>query len=113
MSLEMLMYMAGVSENLQNLIAAVAVCAFIGGGLFAIVGMIENEDRFRKFGSIALIGALVGGAFGTLLPSKETLYSIAGVQLAKEGLNSQIGQKIKHLIESKIDNAINEVKKCR
>lgn len=101
-----LIYFAGISENIQCICVLIAICAFI----VAVPRLIEKE-KLDKIVIIFGIVFMISSISAALMPSKETIYTIAVVdQLTPDNID-QIGKASEDVVDyivDKIDQIIND-----
>jgi len=71
----------------------------------------DAETKFVKYRKLAiklLIIPLVLVFVGAFIPSKSTLYMIAGSEIAEAGYTSEMGGKVGQLVEQKINELLVE-----
>ena len=101
-----LIYFAGISENVQFTCILLAIVA----GSIMIVRLMEKE-AIDKIVIISGIFLMVFGISATLIPSKETIYTIAVIdQLTPDNID-QIGKTSEDVVDyvvDKIDQIVND-----
>ena len=114
MSIELFLYLADVSGSLKELFQIVTIVSALVGAFSLIPIYVEKmgSDLFRKLYPFALIAWVVGfGLLGALTPTKQTIYMMAGATVAKEALNSTVGQKVQQAIEDQLDEFLKKAEK--
>ena len=101
-----LIYFAGISENIQIICVLIAICTFI----VAVFCFFEKEKLDRIVIIFGII-FMISGISAALIPSEETIYTIAVVdQLTPDNID-QIGKTSKDVVDyivDKIDQIIND-----
>lgn len=110
MSIELLIYLAGVSGNIAETLRVLAIIILIGGGFFLIVSIAEGHDYIRRLSTIAVSIGIPLLLLASLIPSKEIIYLMVGAHIAKETAQSRVGEKVQRLLESKLDELLEKKK---
>lgn len=113
--------LADVGDRLSTVLLLVSITTLITGAIAgAITAGVESTDedykgmgkRFRQWARPFIIAAIPMLVLGTLIPSKQTIYIVAGVQAAREITDkvtgSALGQKTLTLLERRLDEALAE-----
>jgi hypothetical protein len=85
-------------------------------GTLFMVAMVNAEPSFKKLGYpwktivVALVSALIFGVSSALIPSKETIYLIAGSEAGEAVVTSEAGQEILDDIHQVIKHQLNSLK---
>ena len=113
MSIELLIYVADLANRVPAIII-IAVAVNIGALIVAGVNMVDRYhdnsktvDYCKKVGRISAIIVVV--CF--FIPSQKTIYMIAGTSIGREVVQSDIGIKVKKIIESKLNDYVKELEK--
>ena len=106
MSIELFLYLADVIPNVAALGFFVALFGGIASVVGVVAGTVEADKEIRSLGIKGLIACGVLAIFVALVPSKQTMYMMAGATVAKQALNSSIGQKVQQAIEDQLDEFI-------
>jgi uncharacterized membrane protein len=113
MSIELLIYIADLANRVPAIII-IAVSVIIGALIVAGVNMVDTYDDnsktvdyCKKVGRISAIIVVV--CF--FIPSQKTIYMIAGTSIGREVVQSDIGIKVKKIIESKLNDYVKELEK--
>ena len=113
MSIELLIYVAELANRVPAIIV-IAVIVIIGALIVAGVNMVDTYDDnsktvdyCKKVGRISAIIVVV--CF--FIPSQKTIYMIAGTSIGREVVQSDIGIKVKKIIESKLNDYVKELEK--
>lgn len=100
-----LIYFAGISKNIQHICVLIAICTFI-----VAVFRLLDEEKVDKIVIIFGIIFMISGISAALIPSKETIYTIAVVdQLTPDNID-QIGKSSEDVVDyivDKIDQIVN------
>jgi len=103
-NIELFLYLADVLPWLGQLCVIIGI---IGAGL---AGVCLVERAPRKVTGIAAIIALLLLFAGVAIPSKQTIYLMAGANVAKQAMNSSVDQKVQQLFENELDNFLKDKK---
>ena len=113
MSIELLIYVADLANRVPAIII-IAIAVNIGALIVAGVNMADRYhdnsktvDYCKKIGRISAIIVMV--CF--FIPSQKTIYMIAGTSIGREVVQSDIGIKVKKIIESKLNDYVKELEK--
>lgn len=106
MSIELFLYLADVLPRISEVLGVLAFFVGIGGVVMTAGGYIEDVHAFRLWGPMTVAFAVLVGITAALVPSKQTIYMMAGATVAKQALNSSIGQKVQQAIEDQLDEFI-------
>lgn len=101
-----LIYFAGISENIQLICILIAICTFI----FAVFHFMD-EEKLDKIVIIFGIIFMISGISAALMPSKETIYTIAVVDRLTPDNIDQIGKSSEDVVDyivNKIDQIVND-----
>ncbi len=113
MSLELLIYLADVSENMALLMLIFGIIFSIGS-MFCFAAFMENDLKNWQWLAGFLILSCICLSGKILLPTKPTIYSIAAIKMGKEiSKNEKVietSDKIYKLLNQKLDEIL-EVKK--
>jgi hypothetical protein len=113
MSIELLIYVADLANRVPAIIviaSLVIVVALIVVGVNMSDSYDDNPkmvDYFKKIGRISAIVVVVC----LFIPSQKTIYMIAGTSIGREVVQSDIGIKVKKIIESKLNDYVKELEK--
>lgn len=109
MSIELFLYLADVIPRVGEFFGVITLIGGLLGGLGFLPIYVEKmgTPNFRARYPFILVGFLfITGTCSMLIPSKQTIYMIAGASVAKQALNSSIGQKVQQVIEDQLDEFI-------
>ena len=101
-----LIYFAVISENIQLICVLIAICTFIGAA-FRFLYEEELDKIVIIFGIIFVISSISAA----LMPSKETIYTIAVVDRLTPDNIDQIGKSSEDVVDyivDKIDQIVND-----
>lgn len=101
-----LIYFAGISKNIQ---CVCILLAFVGG--IIAIGRLMEEGKVDKIVIIFGIFLMLFGVTATLIPSKETIYTIAVVDRLTPDNIDQIGKSSEDVVDyivDKIDQIVND-----
>lgn len=114
MSLPLFIYLAGMVDPLSKLFV---IIAFLSGLVFggSVLGiLLEEEDNLiqkLKFGLKTSIPVLIFTSLLSIaIPSKDTMYLMAGGYAAQEIAASEVGDKVKIIINQELDKLIENQK---
>lgn len=121
MSLEIMIYLAGFSEKLNQL-AVVSLFIFcIISFLLSMYYFMSSGDERETFKVILpyyklfFIFVFVTNLINTLIPSEKTMYLMAATTVSKEIANSDgaktLYQKVFNLLDGKLDQELNKLTK--
>lgn len=115
------LYLADFSQSLSNVlfsIGLVLTVSVIVTFLASAANIADNcrgdkdaafKENYKRLRWLWLSGALF--LVATLLPSKQFLYIAAGGTAAVKALDSELGKKVQTLVNQKLDEIIQPVKK--
>jgi hypothetical protein len=102
-------YLAEVVHNIGVFLAAAGV---IGLTIYAVCTLLVfvEEDKYhgKNWTWIAPTACI---AISCLVPSTKTMYMMAGVVIGEKVLESKVGKQLEELIEYKLDEEIEKMKK--
>lgn len=101
-----LIYFAGISKNIQLICVLIAICTFIVAALHFL-----DEGELDKIVIIFGIIFVISGISAALMPSKETIYTIAVVDRLTPDNIDQIGKTSEDVVDyivDKIDQIVND-----
>nr|DAE68456.1 MAG TPA: hypothetical protein [Caudoviricetes sp.] len=101
-----LIYFAGISENIQLICVLIAICTFL-----VAVFHFMYEEKLDKIVIIFGIIFMISGISAALMPSKETIYTIAVVNRLTPDNIDQIGKSSEDVVDyivNKIDQIVND-----
>lgn len=101
-----LIYFAGISENIQLICVLIAICTFL-----VAVFHFMDEEKLDKIVIIFGIIFMISGISAALMPSKETIYTIAVVDRLTPDNIDQIGKSSEDVVDyivNKIDQIVND-----
>lgn len=109
MSIELLIYLAGVSYNIYPIVFLAGLLGVSASSLVFIIYYEEKEYNTicKKVSLISTILLLTS----SLIPDPRTIYMMAGASYSKEALQSETALKVKKLIDGKLDEALAELEK--
>lgn len=112
MSIEMMIYLIGLLDQVSALLGVMG-CAALGFTIWAFVQYSGYEDtpemlkQVKRGAAVAISCALLT----TALPSGKTATLMVAASLGKDALASETGQKLKKVLDSKLDQLVAEVEK--
>ena len=112
MSLEAIIYLADVIPNLRQASIIILVMSVIASGYLIFWGFIYYEETGEKLKysyKPYLIIAIIAAIFAILTPSKEAIYTMAGVSATKQITTTPEAQKALKVINLGLDKAINKL----
>lgn len=101
-----LIYFAGISKNIQLICVLIAICTFIVAAFHFL-----DEEEVDKIVIIFGIIFVISGISAALMPSKETIYTIAVVDRLTPDNIDQIGKTSEDVVDyivDKIDQIVND-----
>lgn len=116
MSLELLIYLAGVADSLNVLIGLPAILGAIALIMFAMAKTFDGswDEKTTKNYLLSCFVVFSLCVISALLPSSKTIYSIAAIKMGKEiSKNEKVietSDKVYKLLNQKLDEML-EVKK--
>lgn len=84
MSIEWLIYLAGLSEGLIAVFATMGITGVICGGVLTLFGCIDDIKAYKIYGPIVLLFSIVTTFIACLIPNEKSIYLIAGADMAKQ-----------------------------
>ena len=115
MSIELLIYLAGTANGLKISLFILSVIATFG---FTMLFCFEKQNSYKEdktdLHTIAWYLKLSIGTFifNMLIPDSNTLYAIAGAHYGKEVVQTETAQRVKHLLDLKLDELLTEAEKA-
>jgi hypothetical protein len=103
----LLIWLAGVSEKVV-LVATLLVSLYATVVFIHTVAAANDHGFLKEVPKLANCGMVGLLAIATLLPDKQTIYIMAGAMAAQDLAASTLGQKTLILIETKLDEALQE-----
>lgn len=101
-----LIYFAGISKNIQLICVLIAICTCL-----VAVFHFMDEEKLDKIVIIFGIIFMISGISAALMPSKETIYTIAVVDRLTPDNIDQIGKSSEDVVDyivNKIDQIVND-----
>lgn len=101
-----MIYFAGISKNIQNICVLIAIFTFI-----VAASRFFYEEKLDKIVIIFGIIFMISGISAALMPSKETIYTIAVVDRLTPDNIDQIGKSSEDVVDyivDKIDQIVND-----
>ena len=109
MELALFVYLAEVVGSVSILFG---IISFIGAlAVFTCIIVFSAECKMKNFKSWWITPVICCAVVSALIPSKETMYMMAGAYAAQTVATSSVASKTLELIESKIDSELNNLKK--
>ena len=113
MSIELLIYIADLASRVPAIII-IASITIIGALSVAGVNTVDSYSdnskivaTCKKVGRISAIVMVI--CF--FIPSQQTIYMVAGTAIGRDVMQSDIGIKVKKIIESKLNDYVKELEK--
>ena len=102
-------YLAEVINNIGGFLVA---AGFIGLTIYAVCTIVffVEEDKYHGKNWTWIVPT-VCIAISCLVPSTKTMYMMAGVVIGEKVLESKVGKQLQELIEYKLDEEIEKMKK--
>lgn len=101
-----LIYFAGISKNIQLICVLIAICTFI-----VVAFCFLDEGELDRIVIIFGIIFMISGISAALIPSKETIYTIAVMDRLTPDNIDQIGKSSEDVVDyivDKIDQIVND-----
>lgn len=101
-----LIYFAGISENIQFVCVLIAICTFIVVAYYFL-----DKGKLDRIVIIFGIIFMISGISAALIPSKETIYTIAVMDRLTPDNIDQIGKSSEDVVDyivDKIDQIVND-----
>jgi hypothetical protein len=114
MSIELFFYLADVASNIAVFLVIFAIIfGFSMAVFFLKAGDSFDSDsvKFKTLGTRLGIAAIALCSISVLIPSKSTMYLMAGASVAKEVAASETGKRVQELVNKKLDEMLQEKKK--
>ncbi len=112
MTIELFLYTADVLPKIATVVGVFFTIAVIVSTAAAIVALTDERERThvpRILAALVVSASCV--ALSLLVPSRQTLYLMAGAHYAKQAVSSKTGEKLKELLEKEIDNLLKDASK--
>lgn len=93
-----LIYFAGISKNIQLICVLIAICTFLVAAFHFL-----DEEKLDKIVIIFGIIFMISGISAALMPSKETIYTIAVVDRLTSDNIDQIGKSSEDVVDYIVD----------
>ncbi len=106
MSIELFLYLADVVPRFGNLAFLIAMISGIASGMGLAMFVVEDQEVGKSVVKIALPIAILFVVVHVVIPSRQTMYLMAGASVAKEAVNSTTGQKVRQLVEQELDKLL-------
>ena len=107
MELALLVYLAGVADDLKAFFvifgAVTSICSFI----YLIVLVDESKPWNKKYLLIPIFSFVIS----TIIPTERILYMMAGAYAGQQALESETASKIVKVINIKLDKYLVEIEK--
>lgn len=118
-SLSWFLYFADVLTNLQPVLAIPAVAAAISGGIAIFVFFMTNDKHdeierkaAKKAAQLLWSVAIICGLSACLIPSRTTIYMMAGSELAEivvtDPVNIDVMKDVRTLIQKQLKEALDD-----
>lgn len=109
-NLSWFIYLADVLSNLQPLLASVGALLAFALSFALVYGLIEEDLPFIRIGKWVVVPIILL-IIACLIPSKQTIYMIAGSEAGEMVVKSEEAQQILGDIKDVIRTQLNELKK--
>ncbi len=109
MNTAIFIYLAEVMNNIGVICGLAGLFGLIGFAIFTAIYAFENNKYHCK--NRTWIVPLVFIAISCFVPSKKTMYMMAGAVLGEKALESKMGQQLQQIVELKLDEEIAKLKK--
>lgn len=115
MSVQLLIYLAELSGGLEILFGVACLCAVFVTVVLTIGVMINHdlvpEEQVNAMKNAAIRFAIitfVSGVLSVVIPSARTLYLIAGVNTVEWASTTEEADKVRELLNRKLDDLLEE-----
>ena len=112
MSIELIIYLVGLLDNLAFWCVLSMVCAIFGGLLWVMshfdYAVPDNAKRILKK---ITISSMVFLTIFTFIPNQKTAYLMLGAHFGKEVIQSETASKVQRIIDGKLDEYLKELEK--
>lgn len=108
MSAAVFIYAAEVLNNLGVLLFFFGLFGLIGAAIFTAVSAMENGKYHHR--NWTFIAPTICLCIAMFIPSSKTMYMMAGTMLGEKAVQSEIGQKVVSLLETKLDEELEKLK---
>lgn len=112
MSLALFVYFASIVSNISVFTFVFGVILLMGA-TFIYLDAITQHDGSYKYGHVSALCGMFLLLIATLTPSEKAMYTIAGAYLVQSAYQSETGDKIVRLINSKIDEQLSKIEKMQ
>lgn len=112
MSIELIIYLVGLLDNLTFWYVPSMMCAVIGG-VFWVASHIDTtvSDNLRKIFKNITISSIIILVICTFIPSQKTVRLMLGEHFGKEVIQSETASKVQRIIDGKLDECLKELEK--
>ena len=102
-------YLADVLSSFGALFSVIGLGGMIAFGVLTLaIGIDEGKYHGKNWAWKIPAVCLV---FACLIPSSKTMYMMAGAVIGEQALESKVGQQLKEMLELKLNQQIEEMKK--
>lgn len=109
MSIELLIYLAGISRGLNIFFILLGLAMLTIGG-FALFYHCCEEIKVPKTLYAVVVGGFLSFFLGSLVPTERSIYLMAGAHVGKEVLQSETAGKVVDLLNAKLDEELAKLK---
>ena len=109
-SLSWMFYLAGVVENLGNLLAVGSVISGLCSVFVCMYALIEAEPKAFRWLRLTLPTCALFAILAVFTPNKDTLYAIAASEVGEEVLKSPETTKARAALNAWLDKQIGDEK---
>lgn len=109
MSLVMFIYLADLLPNITTFMVVTGLFSLILSLFSFLFGLEYPGSKTSKYLNRALLYTVVAGLLVCVIPSKTTMYMMGAAVVGEDFIKSETGQKLKKLVESKIDQELEEI----
>jgi hypothetical protein len=111
MSIEMLIYLIGALDGISAFLGIVGIAFGMGALLAAMLWSVdENKEAKPWIARCLILGALTFMVF-VAVPSSKTATLMAAASIGKDAIASETGQKLKKVLDAKLDSLVSEIEK--
>lgn len=112
MSIELIIYLVSLLENIC-ILKALAATGLVLGGFMGIIGHADESiprDLYR-WGVKTFKWSVFIIAFSAFIPTQKTAYLMLGAHFGKEVIQSETASKVQRIIDGKLDQYLKELEK--
>ncbi len=107
MTAAIFIYIAEVMNSLGALLGIIGIGGLIVSAIFTLLVYVEDDKYHGR--NWTLIAPVICLAVACFIPSSKTMYMMAGAVLGEQALESKVGQKLKEILETKLDQELAKI----